>query len=264
MKYTHYILSFHGRNGPAKTTDLNCLNPVCVVMQQPNQSPALLLGSCTWQRSPFFNYPPEFVLLTANLQLIANISSRNSSSKNIPFCNSTSFLHTIELCTQLIWLVPSQSISLVTWVFYMQGKVLAFWPFCFFSTGKIISSLPSLAINPRQAYGPSSPKPYTEELINPDSLQTCLLFLPSPPHPSHPAHCPSTLPRVPQHRQQLSSYLCPPTTAQAKGSQCCARFRVCRPQIFVWPGSPRNQPNFLGNPYLKQRKSLDLSSPPSP
>lgn len=31
MKYTHYIPSFHGRNGPAKTTDLNCFNAVFVV-----------------------------------------------------------------------------------------------------------------------------------------------------------------------------------------------------------------------------------------
>lgn len=98
----------------------------------------------------------------------------------------------IELCIQLIWLIPSQSISLVTWVFYMEGKVLAFLPF--FSTGKIISSLPSLAINPRQAHGPSSPQPYTEALINPDSLQPCLLFPPSPPHPSH---CPSPSPGSP-------------------------------------------------------------------
>lgn len=264
MKHTHYILSFHGRNGPAKTTDLNCLNPVCVVMQQPSQSPALLLGKCTWWRSSFFNYPPEFILLTANLQLIANISNHNSSTQIIPFCNSTSFLHTIELCIQLFWLIPSKSISLVTWVFYMQGKGLAFWLFCLFSTGKIISSLPSLAINPRQGYSPSSPKPYTEELINPDSLQACLLFPPSLPHPSHWGHCPSPFPRVPLHRQQFSSYFCPPTPTGAEGRQRCARFRVCRPQIFVWPGPPRNQPSFLGNPCLKQRKSWDLSSPPSP
>lgn len=76
----------------------------------------------------------------------------------------------------------------------MQGKVLAFW---LFLTGKIISSLPSLAINLRQAYGPSSPKPYTEELINPDSLQTCLLFPPSPAHPSQRAQCPSPSPGSP-------------------------------------------------------------------
>lgn len=133
---------------------------------------------------------------------------------------------------------------------------LAFW--LFFNRKNNFKS--SITDYKPKAYGPSSPKPYIEERINPDSLQACLLFPPSLPHPSHRGHCS----RVPLHRQQLSSYFCPPTTARAKGSRCCARFRVCRPQIFVWPGSPRNQPSFLGSPRLKQRKSLDLSSPPSP
>lgn len=164
----------------------------------------------------------------------------------------------IELCIQLIWLIPSQSISLVTWVFYMEGKVLAF--LAFFSTGKIISSLPSLAINPRQAHGPSSPQPYTEELINPDSLQPCLLFPPS--HltpPTAPAPPQGPLAQGAAQLQFLS-----PSSCSSRRKPRCTRLCVCRPQIFVWLGSPRNQPNFLGNPCLKQRKSLDLSSPPSP
>lgn len=100
----------------------------------------------------------------------------------------------------------------------------------FFKTGKIISSLPSLAINSRQADGPSATKPLTAELINPDSLQTCVFssYLPHltpPTKPSDPAPSPGSL----FTHSRLSSYLCPPTTAAAKGSEHRARFHVCRP-----------------------------------